>query len=239
MSICGVSVVVMDTWSKGGSKYYQYTLNKGLWKFDTDESIQCRNFEKVWSWRKLSVAGVMIACVFVAVFNRVISLFLLAAISVGFYFVWILSLLFYWYFVVVSSKNKIVNQMKSEVDDKNTSGWQCRLKDNEQDRRLPVTIVTGYLGSGKTTLVKSLLSNTLGMKILVIENEIGTEGIDHDLLLQHTAKEEIILMNNGCICCTGNTACFYNFVLISQFVQCAVTSLKPFTASSQKSPSPN
>lgn len=55
---------------------------------------------------------------------------------------------------------------------------------------------------GKTTLVKEILNNTKGIKILVIENEIGVEGIDHDLLMQHTTKEEIILMNNGCICCT-------------------------------------
>jgi G3E family GTPase len=41
------------------------------------------------------------------------------------------------------------------------------------------------------------------MKILVIENEIGTEGIDHELLMQHTVKEDIVLMNNGCICCNG------------------------------------
>ena len=40
-------------------------------------------------------------------------------------------------------------------------------------------------------------------KVLVIENEIGAEGIDHELLMKHTVKEEIILMNNGCICCTG------------------------------------
>ena len=52
--------------------------------------------------------------------------------------------------------------------------------------------------------MKNVLENTLGMRVLVIENEIGTEGIDHDLLIPHTAvKEDIVLMNNGCICCTG------------------------------------
>ncbi|KAJ1431662.1 CobW/HypB/UreG, nucleotide-binding domain-containing protein, partial [Ochromonadaceae sp. CCMP2298] len=70
------------------------------------------------------------------------------------------------------------------------------------DSRLPLTIVTGFLGSGKTTLVKNILSNTVGMKVLVIENEIGAEGIDHELLMQQTAPEEIVLMNNGCVCCT-------------------------------------
>jgi G3E family GTPase len=56
--------------------------------------------------------------------------------------------------------------------------------------------------AGKTTLVKHILSNTIGMKVLVIENEVGEQGIDHDLLLQYAGKEEIILLKNGCVCCT-------------------------------------
>ena len=79
---------------------------------------------------------------------------------------------------------------------------QHQQPQTEDDNRLPVTIITGFLGSGKTTLVKSILHNTVGMKVLVIENEIGAEGIDHELLMQHTAKEEIVLLNNGCVCCT-------------------------------------
>jgi len=54
----------------------------------------------------------------------------------------------------------------------------------------------------KTTLVRHILENTVGLKILVIENEIGEQGIDHDILLQNS-KEDIILLNNGCICCKG------------------------------------
>ena len=47
-----------------------------------------------------------------------------------------------------------------------------------------------------------LLGNTAGLKILVVENEVGQEGIDHELLLQQTNKEQIILLNNGCVCCS-------------------------------------
>ena len=85
------------------------------------------------------------------------------------------------------------------------AAWNKRKldKENLSDSRLPLTIITGFLGSGKTSLVKNILDNTTGMRVLVIENEIGEEGIDHELLMQHTAKEEIILMNNGCVCCTG------------------------------------
>jgi len=66
---------------------------------------------------------------------------------------------------------------------------------------LPVTILTGFLGSGKTTLLKRLLSEAHGEKIAVIENEFGEENIDTDIL--HTeSQEQIVQMNNGCICCT-------------------------------------
>lgn len=65
---------------------------------------------------------------------------------------------------------------------------------------IPVTIVTGFLGSGKTTLVNRILSEQHGEKIAVIENEFGEVGIDNALLL--TGDEQIVEMNNGCICCT-------------------------------------
>jgi len=66
---------------------------------------------------------------------------------------------------------------------------------------LPVTILTGFLGSGKTTLLKRLLAEAHGQKIAVIENEFGEENIDTDIL--HTeSQEQIVQMNNGCICCT-------------------------------------
>ena len=65
---------------------------------------------------------------------------------------------------------------------------------------LPVTIVTGFLGSGKTTLMNRILGERHGEKIAVIENEFGEVGIDNALLL--TGDEQIVEMNNGCICCT-------------------------------------
>ena len=66
---------------------------------------------------------------------------------------------------------------------------------------IPVTILTGFLGSGKTTLLKRILSEAHGQKIAVIENEFGEENIDNDILVTD-AKEHIIQMSNGCICCT-------------------------------------
>jgi G3E family GTPase len=70
-----------------------------------------------------------------------------------------------------------------------------------QDQMVPVTILTGFLGSGKTTLLNRILKENHGQKIAVIENEFGEAGIDNELLVQD-AGEQIVEMNNGCICCT-------------------------------------
>ncbi len=66
---------------------------------------------------------------------------------------------------------------------------------------IPATILTGFLGSGKTTLLKRVLSENHGQKIAVIENEFGEENIDNEILVADT-QEQIIQMNNGCVCCT-------------------------------------
>ena len=66
---------------------------------------------------------------------------------------------------------------------------------------IPSTILTGFLGAGKTTLLKRILQEHHGLKIAVIENEFGQENIDNDILALHS-DEQIVEMNNGCICCT-------------------------------------
>jgi G3E family GTPase len=67
--------------------------------------------------------------------------------------------------------------------------------------QIPVTILTGFLGAGKTTLLNRILAEPHGQRIAVIENEFGPEGIDNDLLVRDT-QEQIVEMNNGCVCCT-------------------------------------
>jgi G3E family GTPase len=67
--------------------------------------------------------------------------------------------------------------------------------------QIPVTVLTGFLGAGKTTLLNRILKEQHGHKIAVIENEFGPEGIDNELLVADT-NEQIVEMNNGCICCT-------------------------------------
>ena len=66
---------------------------------------------------------------------------------------------------------------------------------------IPATILTGFLGSGKTTLLKRILTEAHGQKIAVIENEFGEENIDNEILVQDST-EQIIQLNNGCVCCS-------------------------------------
>jgi len=70
-------------------------------------------------------------------------------------------------------------------------------------QKIPVTIITGFLGAGKTTLINELLHQPNDEKIAVIVNEYGDVGVDHNLVVN--VEEEIYQMNNGCLCCTLRT----------------------------------
>lgn len=66
--------------------------------------------------------------------------------------------------------------------------------------RIPLTLLTGYLGAGKTTLVNALLRDASAGRIAVVVNEFGDVGLDHDLIVETT--EETVLLSSGCMCCT-------------------------------------
>lgn len=74
------------------------------------------------------------------------------------------------------------------------------VEDSHLKKLIPTTVLTGYLGAGKTTLLNYILTADHGKRIAVIVNEFGEIGIDHQLVIN--ADEEILEMNNGCICCT-------------------------------------
>src|SRR6201995_6170297 len=65
--------------------------------------------------------------------------------------------------------------------------------------RIPVTVLTGYLGAGKTTLLNHLLTQNHGYKCAIIINEFGAVSIDNQLVVG--VDEEIMELNNGCLCC--------------------------------------
>jgi G3E family GTPase len=69
--------------------------------------------------------------------------------------------------------------------------------------KLPVTLITGFLGSGKTTLIARLLKHPAMNRVAVVINEVGEIGIDHDLVTM--SSENVSLLANGCLCCTVRT----------------------------------
>jgi G3E family GTPase len=81
------------------------------------------------------------------------------------------------------------------------SWWLAASERPMTEPQVPVTVLTGFLGAGKTTLLNRILREPHGRKIAVIENEFGPEGVDNELLVADT-DEQIVEMNNGCICCT-------------------------------------
>ncbi len=70
----------------------------------------------------------------------------------------------------------------------------------QESNMVPVTILTGFLGAGKTTLLNRILKEDHGHRIAVIENEFGETGVDSEII--EKSDEQIVEMNNGCICCT-------------------------------------
>jgi cobalamin biosynthesis protein CobW len=72
--------------------------------------------------------------------------------------------------------------------------------------KIPVTVITGFLGSGKTTLIRHLMANPQGKRLAILVNEFGTVGVDGDILKScadaNCPVENIVELANGCICCT-------------------------------------
>lgn len=76
--------------------------------------------------------------------------------------------------------------------------YLCRMSNFPR----PVTLLTGFLGAGKTTFLNACLTYRKGIRFAILENELGEEGIDGDLLIR--SEENLVEMSNGCICCTLN-----------------------------------
>jgi G3E family GTPase len=89
--------------------------------------------------------------------------------------------------------------MMQELFPSPSAGRFGRRQKRERGARIPVTVVTGFLGAGKTTLVKHFLQTPQGHGTAVLVNEFGQEGIDDVLLRDST--EKTVLLGNGCLCC--------------------------------------
>ena len=73
-------------------------------------------------------------------------------------------------------------------------------------QKIPATIVTGFLGAGKTTLIRHVLENTHDRRLALVINEFGDVGVDGDILracgVENCPEENIVELANGCLCCT-------------------------------------
>jgi G3E family GTPase len=79
--------------------------------------------------------------------------------------------------------------------------WQKMTAGSLPERgRIPVTVLTGFLGSGKTTVLNGLVRNQALRRTAVVINEFGEIGLDHDLVQK--SDENFLLVRNGCVCCT-------------------------------------
>ncbi len=205
--VLGVAIMAVDSMTKTRQRRYVAEINKALWKFTPVGSKNARMANLMWNWRKMLLAGYAICCLGVAATVRKLNVKSVMQHTAFVAIAWTVGLVAVWHMYLlrqiedtneIKDPKKVVTTGKQEAD----AAWSTKVRGRGADMRLPVTVVTGFLGSGKTTVVKHILGNTKGIKILVIENEIGSEGIDHELLLQQVNSEEIILMENGCVCCT-------------------------------------
>lgn len=73
-------------------------------------------------------------------------------------------------------------------------------------QKIPATVVTGFLGAGKTTLIRHMLAHANGKRIALIINEFGDLGVDGDILkgcgIENCSDDDVVELSNGCICCT-------------------------------------
>ena len=71
--------------------------------------------------------------------------------------------------------------------------------------RIPLSIVTGFLGSGKTTLIAALLKQPDMRNVAVIVNEFGAVGVDDAIFAQAINTHDVLLLANGCLCCSAGS----------------------------------
>lgn len=103
----------------------------------------------------------------------------------------------------MSSKKQRREEPSSSEEEEEEEDYEEEEAEMRDMDKTPVTIVTGFLGAGKSTLINYILREQHGMKIAVIENEFGSVSIDDELVSANVqSKEDLVVLDNGCVCCT-------------------------------------
>lgn len=101
---------------------------------------------------------------------------------------------------LVSGRPPLVSSTLSSA----AAGSSSSESPSEEEDAIPVTIITGFLGAGKTVLLNRLLAEPGGRRICVIENEAGAISVDHALLAQKQDDADVVVLQNGCMCCSAS-----------------------------------
>ena len=104
---------------------------------------------------------------------------------------------------LMQMKKKIEDTKGNEGQQQATAGGVEGERDGKGDGRIPVTVLSGFLGAGKTTTLNKLIANTQGLRLAVIVNDMSSVNVDASLVKR--ATDEMVELSNGCICCTLRT----------------------------------
>jgi hypothetical protein len=173
--LCGLAILVVNYWTQTRLKRYNNSVTKQLWKFVPESNITERRMDIVWGFRKLILVGVALASLFNALICGRIGAKRSGSFALLGLLLWMLALVVAWYFYVIPQFNESdearkkqngsiaqSEQLQKKIDESTVGDWKSKTKtkSGDGDARLPVTVITGFLGAGKTTLVKGILGNT-------------------------------------------------------------------------------
>ena len=147
--VAGLMILFTNFMSNRYQGRIRSNITEQLWGFTPALVGKDRNKFYIWSWRKLVVAGVMLASLIFALICRLVHIEAAVYITVALYGIYIAGLWIFWYVSIsnlLSAKTEASNEKRGEAGSKHEPiGWSAKLRSDDTDQRLPVTVITGYL----------------------------------------------------------------------------------------------